>query len=95
MQYLTWGLAAAYLINLRLATLYNLAASASALMVYSTWNQAPPWRWDVASAVAFTAPEVLLMVVTWTFCSPSSPWAGCSRPRTAMTRTPTARQPAR
>ncbi len=65
MQYLTWALAAVYLLDLRLATLYNVAASIFVLVVYDSWNHAPPWRWDVALAAPFNLPQVLLMALTW------------------------------
>jgi hypothetical protein len=65
MQYLVWPLAAAYLINTWAATVYNLAASALILAVYSNWNQAPPWRWYEAFAVLFRPVDFVLMVIAW------------------------------
>jgi predicted membrane-bound dolichyl-phosphate-mannose-protein mannosyltransferase len=65
MQYLVWPLAASYLLGLRYATVYNLAASAFALIVYSLWNDAWPWAWGEARSFLF--PDYLLPVVllTW------------------------------
>jgi 4-amino-4-deoxy-L-arabinose transferase-like glycosyltransferase len=65
MQYLAWALAAAYLIDTRAATGYNLAASAFVLVVYSDWSGAPPWRWYQAWGGPFSPRELALMVVTW------------------------------
>jgi hypothetical protein len=65
MQYLAWALAAAYLVDTRAATAYNLAASVFVVAVYSDWSGGPPWRWYDAWAVPFSAGEVVLMVATW------------------------------
>src|SRR4029079_8206378 len=65
MQYLSWALAGAYLIETRVATGYNLAASALALVVYSRWSDALPWHWHQAWARPFTERELGLAVVTW------------------------------
>jgi 4-amino-4-deoxy-L-arabinose transferase-like glycosyltransferase len=66
MQYLTWALAGAYLIDTRAATGYNLAASVFVLVVYGHWSgAAAPWRWHEAWAVPFSPRELALMVVTW------------------------------
>jgi hypothetical protein len=65
MQYLVWPLAASYLVGLRYATVYNLTASAFALVIYSLWNDA--WPWDWGEARSFVLPEhlVWLMFSTW------------------------------
>jgi 4-amino-4-deoxy-L-arabinose transferase-like glycosyltransferase len=65
MQYLTWALAAAYLIDTRTATAYNAAASVFVLFVYDHWNSGLPWHWYQAWAVSFSARELVLMVFTW------------------------------
>ena len=65
MQYLAWALAGAYLIDTRVATAYNVAASAFVLVVYDHWSDAPPWHWYQAWAVPFSPRELALMVVTW------------------------------
>jgi 4-amino-4-deoxy-L-arabinose transferase-like glycosyltransferase len=67
MQYLAWVVAAAYLIDTRIATGYNLAASAFVLVVYDHWNGARPWHWYHARAVAFWPRELELMLITWVF----------------------------
>jgi 4-amino-4-deoxy-L-arabinose transferase-like glycosyltransferase len=65
MQYLTWAVATAYLIDTRAATAFNLAASVFVLVVYDHWNDAFPWHWHKAWAVPFSSGELALMVVTW------------------------------
>jgi hypothetical protein len=65
MQYLVWGLAAAYLIHTWAATAYNAAVSAFAVVVYDHWNNALPWRWHQAWAVPLVRRELPLMVLTW------------------------------
>jgi 4-amino-4-deoxy-L-arabinose transferase-like glycosyltransferase len=65
MQYLAWALAGAYLIDTRVATGYNLAASAFVVVVYEDWSGALPWRWYQAWAVPFSSSELALMILTW------------------------------
>jgi hypothetical protein len=65
MQYLVWGLAAAYLIHTWVATAYNAAVSAFAVVVYDHWNHALPWHWHQAWAVPLVRRELPLMVLTW------------------------------
>jgi len=65
MQYLAWGIAAAYLIDTRAATAYNIVASVFVLIVYDHWNHALPWRWYNAWAVPFSSRELVLMALTW------------------------------
>jgi hypothetical protein len=65
MQYLAWALAAAYLIDTRAATAYNLAASVFVVVVYDRWNHAFPWHWNRAWAAPFSPRELVLMVLTW------------------------------
>ena len=65
MQYLVWPLAACYLVSLRYATLYNLAASLFALAVYSLWNHAYPWNWSEARSTLLPGYLVPLMLATW------------------------------
>ena len=68
MQYLAWALAAAYLVSIRSAWLYNIAASVLVLSVYSLWSGGgAPWTWDQAWAVPFTLGQHLLMAVAWAF----------------------------
>jgi uncharacterized membrane protein len=65
MQYLAWPLAGAYVIDTRVATGYNVAASAFAVVVYDHWNHAFPWGWYRAFAVPFSPGELVLMALTW------------------------------
>jgi len=68
MQYLTWALAAAYLVSIRSAWLYNVAASLLVLSVYSSWSGGgAPWQWDQARAAPFTLGQHMLMAVAWAF----------------------------
>ena len=67
MQYLAWGLAAAYLVSVRGAWLFNVAASIFVLQVYARWSGGgPPWEWGAGGASALTVGELLLMTLTWT-----------------------------
>lgn len=67
MQYLSWALAAAYLVSVRSAWLYNVAASAFVLSVYSAWSGGgAPWSWEEARGMPFTVGQLMLMAVTWT-----------------------------
>ncbi|WP_345074042.1 glycosyltransferase family 39 protein [Phytohabitans flavus] len=66
MQYLVWPLAAAYLVNVWLATVYNALSSVFLILIYGTWNGNPyPWEWDVARAfpIATTRPYVLAVSI--------------------------------
>lgn len=66
MQYLSWALAAAYLIRVVPASAYNLAASLFVLMVYRGWNGGSgPWAWDEAFAAPFNPVDERLMVLSW------------------------------
>ena len=62
-QYLAWPLAAAYLIELRAATAYNLATGALLAEVYNRWNGGLPW--DVATATPLLPREVAALAVVW------------------------------
>jgi hypothetical protein len=65
MQYLSWAVAAAYLISTWAATGYQLAATVMVIVVYDHWNGAHPWQWWEAAGRPLTAGELALMVVTW------------------------------
>jgi uncharacterized membrane protein len=67
MQYLAWPLAAAYLIDTRLATGFNVVASVFVLVVYDHWTNELPWHWYSAWAVPFVSRELVLMTFTWVF----------------------------
>ena len=62
-QYLAWPLAAAYLIDFRAATAYNLAAGGLLAEVYSRWNSG--LRWYRAFATPLRPPEVAALGVVW------------------------------
>ena len=62
-QYLTWPLAACYLIDLRSATAYNLSAGALMAEVYNRWNGGLPW--DVANSTPILPKEVVAAAVVW------------------------------
>lgn len=65
MQYLVWPLAPAYLIGWRTATVYNVAASGLAYVVYANWNANHWWHWDEAVALPFQPAGLLLMTLAW------------------------------
>lgn len=65
-QYLTWALAPAFLLAPLLpAALYSSVAGLTAVLVYSGWNDAPPWDWYEARSTP--TPEALLplLALTW------------------------------
>jgi hypothetical protein len=62
-QYLAWPVAAAYLIDFRAATAYNLSAGAILAEVYNRWNGGLPW--NVARATPFVPKEVAAAAVVW------------------------------
>ncbi len=66
MQYLSWSLAAAYLIRIVPATAYNLAASLFVLWVYSEWSGGGwPWAWDEAPSTSLSSRAFAFMVGSW------------------------------
>jgi Dolichyl-phosphate-mannose-protein mannosyltransferase len=66
MQYLSWPLAAAYLVGNIPATAYNLAASVFVLRVYSYWSGGGfPWEWYEAKANILRWGDLRIMVVAW------------------------------
>jgi hypothetical protein len=65
MQYLVWPLAALYFINFWAATVYNIAASTFALVVYTYWNSAPIGEWWEGKGQLFREQDTVLMVITW------------------------------
>jgi hypothetical protein len=65
MQYLSWGLAGAYLISTRAATAYNLFGSLFMVIVYDHWNNAYPWNWNVAPGKPFRTKELFLQYPAW------------------------------
>jgi hypothetical protein len=65
MQYLSWAIAAAYLVNVIAGSLYNLTASVFVLVVYGSWASTYPWNWDLLWGTAFTRVGLASMVATW------------------------------
>jgi glycosyl transferase family 87 len=65
MQYLVWPLAMAYFVNSWAATVYNAAVSVFVLVVYSYWNDAPPWDWWEGDGLVFRTQDMVLMVICW------------------------------
>jgi 4-amino-4-deoxy-L-arabinose transferase-like glycosyltransferase len=63
-QYLSWPVAAAYLIDFRAATAYNLTAGALLADVYNRWSGGLPWNF--AHAKALVPSEISLLAVVWT-----------------------------
>jgi 4-amino-4-deoxy-L-arabinose transferase-like glycosyltransferase len=60
-QYLIWPLAAAYLVSVIGATVYNVLTSVFLLGVYTLWNNGrAPWAWNAAGAAPFTGEYVEL-----------------------------------
>lgn len=65
-QYLTWALAPAFLLApWVLANLYSFASGLTAVLVYSSWNDAPPWRWDEARSTPTPDQYLPLLALTW------------------------------
>lgn len=65
-QYLAWALAPAFLLApWALANLYSLAAGLTAVLVYSSWSDAPPWQWDEARSTPTPDQYLPLLSLTW------------------------------
>jgi hypothetical protein len=62
-QYLAWAVAAAYLLDAVTATVFNLAAGALLLVVYTRWNRGLPW--DFADQWGMHAGETVAAFVVW------------------------------
>jgi hypothetical protein len=62
-QYLVWGVAASYLLSTRWATVFNVAAGALLLEVYTRWNGGLPW--DLAKQWGLNRGEVVAALVVW------------------------------
>ena len=63
-QYLAWALAAAYLLDVWSATLYNILGGIFLFEVYDKWNNGFPWS-GVAAGQTFTAPELAGAALVW------------------------------
>jgi hypothetical protein len=65
-QYLTWPLAAAYLLGTASATGYNAALSVLFIVAYGRWCSATwPWQWDRAFVTALNPSETIIAAVGW------------------------------
>jgi hypothetical protein len=64
-RYLVWAIAAAFLIDVWAAVVYNVAASVLLIKVYDRWSHALPWHWDRAHASDWVHREVLIAGVAW------------------------------
>ena len=62
-QYLVWALAPAYLVRSRFATVFNLAAGALLIEVYTRWDGGLPW--DFAREWGFDRGETVAGVAVW------------------------------
>ncbi len=88
MQYLSWPLAAAYLIGIVPATAYNLAASVFVLRVYSYWSGGGfPWDWYEAKANILRWGDLRIMVVAWVALA----WVAAAGLRTSLRAPPQVR----
>jgi hypothetical protein len=62
-RYLVWAIAAAYLIDVWAATVYNIAASVLLIVVYDRWSGGFPWNRAVGSP--WTHSETRLAGIAW------------------------------
>jgi hypothetical protein len=65
MQYLSWAVAAAYLVSTWAASVFNVIGSIFMVVVYDHWNNALPWHWNVAPGIPFRPVELALQVPVW------------------------------
>ena len=63
-QYLAWVVAAAYLLDIWSATLYNILGGLFLYQIYDHWNGGLPW-FKMARGQLFTPYEVLLAALLW------------------------------
>ena len=63
-QYLAWAVAAAYLLDLWSATLYNVLGGLVLYRIYDHWNDGLPW-FQMAKGKLFTPNEVFLAALLW------------------------------
>ena len=63
-QYLAWAVAAAYLLDIWSATLYNLLGGLLLYQVYNHWNGGLPW-FQMARGQPFTPYQVALAAILW------------------------------
>lgn len=62
-RYLVWAIAAAFLIDVRAAVVYNIAASTLLLVVYDRWAGGFPW--NIAHGSPWTHNETVLAGIAW------------------------------
>jgi hypothetical protein len=62
-RYLAWAIAAAFLVDVPTAVLYNIGASVLVITVYNRWNGG--WPWDRALPSPWTHVETLIAALTW------------------------------
>ncbi|HEY2044208.1 MAG TPA: glycosyltransferase 87 family protein [Jatrophihabitans sp.] len=62
-QYTAWAVAAAYLLSIRWATVYNLGGGLLLFWVYTRWNGGLPW--DFAHTWGLAKPEVVGAFLVW------------------------------
>lgn len=63
-QYLAWAVAAAYLLDIWSATLYNLLGGLLLYQIYDQWNGGLPW-FQMAKGQLFTPYQVVLAACLW------------------------------
>ena len=63
-QYLAWALAAACILNLRMAALYSAVAALFLFLVYDHWNRGLPWT-GISGGERLTAVEVNFGLAAW------------------------------
>lgn len=64
-QYLAWAVAAAYLLDIWSATLYNFLGGLLLYQIYDHWNGGLPWV-GMARGQLFTPYEIALAALLWT-----------------------------
>jgi hypothetical protein len=63
-QYLAWAVAASYLLDFWLATVYNLLGGLVLYEIYDRWNGGLPWT-EVAPGQVMTPSELTLLALLW------------------------------
>lgn len=63
-QYLAWALAAGYILDIWIGTVYNVLGGLFLYLMYDHWNGGLPWV-RVANGRLFTTGEVMLGLVIW------------------------------
>jgi hypothetical protein len=63
-QYLAWAVAAAYLLDIWAATLYNVIGGLFLYQIYDHWNGGLPWS-DIAWGHTFNFSEIAMAALLW------------------------------